>query len=149
MGERAELAEKYFKEGYNCCQAVVLAFQDKMGVDRETALKLAAPFGGGLGRMREVCGAVSGMSMAAGAMKGNTDPKDQEAKKEHYKLIQEMAGAFKEENGSIVCRELLGLDKKEGGGTPEARTDKYYKKRPCAELCACAAGILEKKLEEG
>lgn len=140
---RGEKAADLFSEGYNCAQAVFLAYADKFDIDQETAAKLAASFGGGMGRLREVCGAVSGMFMVAGVLFGYDDPKASEEKKEHYARIQELAAKFKEENGSIICRELLGLGAGADNPTPEIRTAEYYKKRPCKELVAMAADILE------
>jgi len=145
---RAEQARAYFKQGYNCAQAVVLAYRDKMGLDEQTAARLSSSFGGGLGRLREVCGAVSGACMVLGAVSGYTEATDQEGKKAHYARIQEFARRFKEENGSIICRELLGEKKEDNTGVPEERTEAYYKKRPCDELVACAAQILEDMLQE-
>lgn len=143
-----EKAKALFEEGYNCAQAVTLAFADEMGIDKETAARLASPFGGGLGRMREVCGCVSGMAIVAGELCGYSDPEAKEEKAELYALIQELAGEFKEKNGSMICRELLAGITDDTKPTPEARTESYYKKRPCADLAASAAGILERKLEE-
>ncbi len=143
----AKTAEELFKNGCNCSQAVLLAFSDVTGLENETALKLASSFGGGMGRMREVCGAVSGALMVLGIAKGYSDLSDGEAKKEHYALIQEFARRFKEENGSIICRELLAGVKTENGVSPEKRTDEYYKKRPCGELCFAAAKITEELLK--
>ena len=138
-----ELAEQYFLEGYNCSQAVLLAFSDRTGLDKETAARLASSFGGGLARMREVCGAVSGAAMVLGLVRGYADPKDAEAKKAHYHLVQRFAELFRERNGSIICRDLLsGVQVKEGKN-PEKRTQAYYRKRPCAELCRQAADILD------
>lgn len=145
MSERAERAKALFLEGYNCCQAVVGAFSDLMNLEFDTAMKIASSFGGGVGRMREVCGAVSGMCMVAGYLKGYSDPKAREEKTEHYRLIQELAGAFRLENGSIVCRELLGEEKDKVTHVPSQRTPAYYQKRPCAELVYQAAYILEKE----
>ncbi len=141
--DHGEKAEKLFKEGCNCAQSVLCAFEDVTGIERETAAKLASSFGGGLGRMREVCGAVSGAAMVLGLAKGYSDPEDFDAKKAHYALIQEFAARFKEQNGSIICRELLSGSGASNGFTPERRTDGYYQKRPCAELCRCAAEIVE------
>jgi len=141
---RAARAEAYFKEGYNCAQAVVLAFQDLTGLEKETLLRLASSFGGGLGRLREVCGAVSGMALIMGAVRGYNDPKDTDGKAAHYKRLQEMAAEFKKHTDSIVCRELLGGAS--GGGAPEARTEAYYQKRPCAALVRLAAAILAEEL---
>ncbi|MBR3317954.1 MAG: C_GCAxxG_C_C family protein [Atopobiaceae bacterium] len=136
--------------GYNCSQSVVLAFDDVLaehGIDAATMARLSSPFGGGMGRMREVCGAVSGMLMVLGVVEGYDDPKAFGAKKALYARVQEIAGAYREENGSIVCRELLGLGKGPSEATPEKRTDAYYRKRPCPDLCACAARILAEHLE--
>ncbi len=142
-------AKKLFEEGYNCAQAVVAAFCDELNISKEDALKMASSFGGGMGRMREVCGAVSGMFMVAGFKEGYADPQDSQAKKEHYELIQKMAAEFSKENGSIICRELLGLEKdKENSPVPSARSKEYYKKRPCAELVALAAEIAERNLKK-
>ncbi len=140
---RGEKAKQLFMEGYNCSQAVLGAFCDECGMDFETAMKLSSSFGGGMGRLREVCGAVSGMFMVAGLIYGYDDPKGQKDKKEHYERIQALAQEFKKENGSIVCRELLGLAEKKSEPTPEERTEQYYQKRPCPEMVKMAAEIME------
>ncbi|MGN1145657.1 MAG: C-GCAxxG-C-C family protein [Acetatifactor sp.] len=145
---RAQQAMAYFKEGYNCSQAVFLTFADKYNMDKGMALKLSSSFGGGVGRLREVCGAVSGMCMVAGLLYGYDEPKDLEGKAEHYARIQELAGEFRERNGSIVCKELLGLTKKEDSPIPDKRTEEYYKKRPCVQLVGMAAAIMEQYLDE-
>ena len=147
MGCCADKAVQLFKEGYNCSQSVFAAFADKYGIDQELALRLSASFGGGMGRMREVCGAVSGMLLAAGLETGAVDGSDREGKAANYKEVQTLADLFREENGSIICRELLGLEQKDGRTppVPEKRTEEYYKKRPCVELVRCAAEILEKR----
>ena len=144
---RAEKAEKLFKEGYNCSQAVVGAFSDKLSLDKETLMKLSSSFGGGMGRLREVCGAVSGMFVVLGLIKGYNSPDDNDGKKAHYENIQALAKEFEEENGSIICRELLGLSVKKEEPTPEKRTEEYYKKRPCVEMVKSAVAILEKIIE--
>ncbi|MCI8454581.1 MAG: C_GCAxxG_C_C family protein [Lachnospiraceae bacterium] len=145
----AEKARELFLEGYNCCQAVAVAFEEEIGIDRETIARMASAFGGGMGRMREVCGCFSGMVMAAGALKGYSDPKSKEEKAELYARIQELAVEFKKDNGSIICRELLGGKiAKDTSPVPEERTEEYYKKRPCPELAGYAAGLLERKLKE-
>ena len=149
----AEKAKSLFESGYNCCQAVLCAYSDELGLDEKTAIKIASSFGGGMGRMREVCGAVSGMFMVSGLRDGYTDidgEKAHQAKMAHYERIQELAKKFISENGSIICRELLGLDPKKssldiGTPEPEKRSKEYYKKRPCAELVAMAASFLEKE----
>ncbi len=140
--EYAKAAGEYFMEGYNCSQSVVLAFAEELGFNKDTAAKFSSSFGGGMGRLREVCGAVSGMFIVAGIIAGYSDPKDYTAKTAHYKRIQELAERFKENTGSIICRELLGL-KKAGADSyvPEKRTDEYYKKRPCKEIAKLAARI--------
>ena len=142
----AEKAKAYFEQGYNCSQAVTLAFAEEMGLDTDSAAKLASSFGGGLGRLREVCGCVSGMALAVGALFGYSDPKAREEKADHYALIQKMAEEFKAKNGSIICRELLAGINSDTNPIPEERTESYYKKRPCAELCYMAAEILEREM---
>lgn len=149
--ERAELARQNFLEGYNCAQSVVRAFSDVLegqGMDPKMAMRMASPFGGGMGRLREVCGTVSGMLLVLGLVEGYDEPKAYAAKKELYQRVQELAAAFREENGSIVCRELLGLGAGPSEPTPEQRTPDYYRKRPCPELCACAARILASHLQQ-
>lgn len=148
MTSRSEKARQYFLDGYNCSQAVLLAFCDDGDLDKETLLKAVSPFGGGMGRLREVCGAVSGMFMAAGLIYGYADPKAKTEKAALYKKIQDLAATSKAQNGSIICRELLGLSEKTSSPIPEERTSEYYKKRPCAELVARAAGILEEMIEQ-
>ena len=146
---RGEMARQNFLSGYNCAQSVVLAFDDVLrahGVDPLTAAKMASPFGGGMGRMREVCGTVSGMLMVLGLVAGYDEAKAYQAKKELYATVQRLAGAFRGQNASIVCRELLGLAAGPDAPTPEKRSDAYYRKRPCADLCACSAQILAKYL---
>ena len=144
--EREKRAGELFKAGYNCCQAVAMTFADVLGLPEDEVARLTSGFGGGLGRMREVCGTVSAMTMVAGAMIPANDVTDKEAKTANYALVQEMAGEFKQMNGSIICRELLGLSKPEGTPVPSDRTPEYYKKRPCGELCSIAAGIIARKL---
>lgn len=144
MQTKGDIAKKYFLEGYNCAQAVVLAFADDFGLEKKTAVMLSSSFGGGMGRLREVCGAVSGMFMVLGLKYGYDSPENNEAKKELYKKVQEVAGIFKEDNGSIICRELLGLNQKgKSDPTPEVRTETYYKKRPCKDLVKFAADLVE------
>lgn len=143
---KADKAKELFENGCNCCQAVFCAFPEENGLSEEEALRLSAGFGGGMGRMREVCGAVSGMIMVLSERFATADPNNHEKKKELYALIQQAAGKFREENGSIICRELLGLTEKASDPSPEKRTDTYYKKRPCSELVHCAASIAEKYL---
>lgn len=147
MEKNSETAVRLFKEGYNCSQAVIGAFCEELGMDFNTAIRLSSSFGGGMGRLREVCGAVSSMFMVVGLKYGYDDPKDRDAKQKHYELIQELAQRFKDKNGSIICRELLGLDIKHDIPVPEERTDNYYKKRPCVELVRCAAEIADEVIK--
>lgn len=144
----AQKAMTLFKEGYNCSQAVFLAFEDQYEMNRREALMLSSSFGGGMGRLREVCGAVSGMFMVVGILYGYDDPKDSKAKTCHYERIQELAGIFEKNCDSIVCRTLLGLDRKKDDPIPEKRTEEYYRKRPCVQLVGTAASIMEGYINE-
>ena len=137
-----ELAMQNFFGGYNCAQSVFLAFAEDMGMDRDTAARLSSSFGGGMGRLREVCGAVSAMFLAAGALYGYDKPGDDTVKMEHYALIQGLAAKFQAAHGTLICRELLGRSGPESP-VPEARTPAYYASRPCAKFVATAARILE------
>ena len=148
MTDHAALARQLFLEGYNCAQSVACAFCDVTGLEMDAAARMASSFGGGLGRLREVCGTVSGAALVLGMVKGYADPRDYEAKKAHYVLVQEFARRFKEQSGSIICRELLRGVETSPGGVPEERTAEYYRKRPCPELAYRAAGILEEMLSE-
>jgi C_GCAxxG_C_C family probable redox protein len=139
---KAQIAKEYFLSGFNCSQSVFCAFTDDYGLDPEIAGRVACGLGGGVGRMREVCGAVGGAALVFGLEYGDD-------KMQTYAKVQEFCAEFKRETGSIVCRELLeGVNvAAETGGAPEARTESYYRKRPCAELVALAAGILDKMLK--
>ena len=145
---RREAAIANFMQGYNCSQSVVLAFADLLPVDRSELLKLSSSFGGGMGRLREVCGSVSGMFMVAGLLYGYDGPEKGRVKADHYARIQELAHSFEEKHGSIVCRELLGLSIHHDVPVPEARTAEYYKKRPCPEIIGDAAEILEQYINK-
>ncbi len=147
MSDRVQRAVELFKSGFNCSQSVFAAFAGEFGMDEETALKVSAGLGGGVGRAREVCGAVSGAAMLVGFKYGATDGDDAEAKARCYQVVQQIIAEFKENNPSIVCRELLELN--EGANTdpkPEARTQQYYQKRPCVQLVEDAARAVEKVL---
>jgi C_GCAxxG_C_C family probable redox protein len=135
-----------FLQGYNCAQAVAVAFCDVTGLEPEFAAKMASSFGGGMGRMREVCGAVSGMLMVAGLLYGYDVPGDDRVKMEHYRLVQELAGRFREETGSIVCREILKNPPSDPNPTP--RTAEFYKVRPCARMVLLAGQILDSYIAE-
>ena len=148
MGEKGRLARENFESGCNCSQAVLLAFAPECGLDRETALRLASSFGGGFGRMRELCGAISGGGMALGLLRGYTDTTGDGAKKEHYRLIQTFCERFREAEGHLRCQELLDKLAGEPGPEPGARTAEYYTQRPCGRLVARAADLVEELLAE-
>lgn len=141
---KVQKAKELFKSGCNCSQAVLGVFCEELGLDFETALKIASSFGGGMGRMREVCGTVSGMFMAAGLAFSTPDNN----KAEQYKIVQELAQKFKDKNGSIICRELLEGIESSTSPTPSERTETYYKKRPCIELVGDSVEIFEEYLKE-
>lgn len=146
--ERKERAVAYFKQGYNCAQSVFLAYCDLYDIDEELAKKLTAPFGGGMGRLREVCGAVSGMFMMLGMRYPATNPDEKAAKTANYAAVQRTAVAFKEKFGSIVCADLLQLKRTPQEPNPSDRNAEYYGQRPCARLVAEAVEILGKELQQ-
>lgn len=146
MTDYSQKAVEYFKQGYNCAQSVFLAFANDFGFDDETALKLSSSFGGGMGRLREVCGAVSSMFAIAGLKYGYTSPNDDEVKAKHYELIQNLAEKFKIEFGTIICRELLGLSDGGDSPVPSKRTEQYYKERPCEDFIRFAANIIQNEI---
>lgn len=146
--DRGQAAKAYFENGYNCAQSILLAFSDITGLDEKTAVMISQPFGGGMGRLREVCGTFSGMIMVLGLICGSDNPKDFGSKKELYAKVQLLAKQFEKDNGSIVCRELLGLSEKHSASKPEERTSEYYKKRPCPELARYAANLLDGYIKE-
>lgn len=140
-------AAELFLSGCNCAQAVLVAFGDMTGLEPEFAKRISCGFGGGMGRMREVCGAVSGMIMAADLLYGYTDPGEEDTKKkEHYRLVQELSSKFREETGSIICREILKNPPSDP--SPSPRTEEYYKTRPCARMVMLAAKILDEYMAE-
>ena len=144
---RKEKAMAYFRQGYNCAQAVVLAFADLTDMDEATLSRMSCSFGGGMGRLREVCGTVTGMFLVTGLLRGYDGAETGEVKAAHYARIQALAKEFEKQNGSIICRELLALRQKHRDDpTPEARTEAYYAGRPCVELVGSAAEILENYL---
>lgn len=148
MKEYSKIAVQNFKNGYNCAQSVCLAFVDKLNLDEKTILKLSSSFGGGMGRLREVCGAVSAMFIIAGILKGYDASNDDAMKANHYKLIQDLAQKFKNKHSTIICRELLGLDENDESISyiPSKRTEEYYAQRPCENFIQLAAEIIEKEL---
>lgn len=155
MESRKDRAVELFHKGFNCSQSVFAAYSDLYGIDEETALRLSCSFGAGMGRMREVCGTCTGMFLVAGLESGTVEGKDAEGKKNNYDMVQMLAEEFRKKNGTIICRELLGLSQpKETEGEqvvaaefkdtkPEERTRAYYEKRPCVKLVEEAAEILE------
>ena len=166
---RVQRGIDYFKQGYNCSQSVALAFADRYNIPEPLMARLSASFGGGIGRMRETCGAACGMFMLAGLEVTNADDKpevfpadqnpypDPALKKKDYEVVQRLAADFKAQTGSLICKELLGLNKQRADGTlpdvvitatPEARTDEYYKKRPCIRMVETAIRTYMKYLEE-
>lgn len=149
IDERERRAKEYFHSGFNCCQSVALAFSDLAGIDKKNIAAAASGFGGGFGRLREVCGCVSGMTLIAGFVSPAHDPSNMEARRDNYALVQELAEEFRKKEGSIVCRELLGLapGTKEGP-TPNPRTPEYYKSRSCGDRVAAAARILAERLQK-
>lgn len=146
--ERVQKARRLFSEGYNCAQSVFLTYADVWGIEPSFAATMAAPFGGGIGKMREVCGTVSGMAMIAGFMEPAADPSDKEAKMKNYALVQELAGAFRKVNGSIICRELLVKEDEKDVTASSSHTSASIRKRPCAEYVATAARLVGEKLQE-
>ena len=146
---RAERAKEYFLQGYACSQAVALAFADLIGMNEGDIAKVTLPFGGGLGRLRLTCGAVSGMAFVVGALYAEVE-NTPENKKKVYAIVQKLCGEFQAQTGSLICAELLqGMNVPvEIGGNADARTTEYYKKRSCADMVALAAGFLEKYIQE-
>jgi C_GCAxxG_C_C family probable redox protein len=148
ISARTTQAVDYFKEGYNCAQSVAMAYTDVFQVDLEAIKKLSAPFGGGMGRLREVCGAVSGMFMMLGMQYPASDPNDKKAKTENYAAVQRTAAQFKDRLGSYICADLLQLRREPQEVTPSDRNAEYYAKRPCALCVAVAAEILGKEINK-
>ena len=149
MEDRVQKAVELFKSGYNCSQSVVAAFADMYEFTPEQALRMAASFGGGIGRMRETCGAACGLFLVAGLETGATEAADRAGKAANYAVVQELAAEFKKRNGSLVCGELLGLKKQDPvTSVPEERTAQYYSKRPCAKMVEEAARIWVEYLEK-
>lgn len=143
------VAEVLFASGCNCAQAVFVAFNDVMELDRDTAMRLSSSFGGGMGKLREVCGAVTGAFAVAGMLWGYSDTSDQKAKAEHYALIRRIADEFKEKHGTYICNYLLkGIANVNSSSDPAERTEEYYKVRPCARFVSTAAEILDKIIAE-
>lgn len=145
---RGDIAYENFLKGYNCTQAVTVAFSDIFGLNEEKLARISGGFGGGVGRMREVCGTFLGVVMVLSEVYGYSEPKNLEVKKALYEKIRTAAEEFRRDNKSIICRELLGLEKAEASAEPEARTPEYYKKRPCPMLCKYASDLAERMITE-
>lgn len=146
---RVQRAVDNFMQGYGCCQSVVAAFADLYNLDDTMAKRIAAGFGGGVGRMRMMCGAVSGIVILAGLDRGQIDGADRKGKSMCYKVVQELLDEFKAQNGSVVCAELLGLkghEKAVSSYVASPRTAEYYKTRPCAAKVESAARIFAEYL---
>ncbi|MCD8304085.1 MAG: C-GCAxxG-C-C family protein [Prevotellaceae bacterium] len=151
LEERIAQATDNFMQGYGCCQSVVAAFASLYGLDDKLAKRLAAGFGGGMGRLRMTCGAVSALVMLAGLDRGQTEGADRLGKSACYKVVQELLARFREQNGSLVCAEILGLngkDKAQCSYVASERTKEYYKTRPCAAKVECAARIFAEYLSQ-
>ena len=144
---KADSAEELFRMGYNCSQSVYAAFAEELDMSVEEAAKRASPFGAGFGKLREVCGAVSGMVLVLGDLCGYQDPTDAAGKQALYALVQQMCGSFEASEGSLICRDLLGLAEGEDLAEPAVRTEEYYQSRPCVGACRRAAEILEAEME--
>ncbi|MDD2458117.1 MAG: C-GCAxxG-C-C family protein [Eubacteriales bacterium] len=143
MMSHADRAEALFKSGYNCAQSMIGAFEGEIGIDFETSIRLAASFGGGMGRLREVCGALTGLFMVIGLQSGYSDPEDHEAKTRHYQRVQDLAAQFRDRFGTLLCRDLLELEESISEPVPEKRTEEYYQRRPCAQYIRFAASLLD------
>lgn len=146
--ERSRIAREAFEQGYNCSQSVVVAYADVLGQDAEVLASLVGPMGGGMGRLREVCGAVSGMFMVSSAAYQGASNTDRTVRTQVYGAVQKLAERYRSECGSIVCRELLGLKQKSDAPVPEERTPDYYRRRPCSEYVALAARMVGEYLNE-
>lgn len=150
LEERVQRAVELFMSGYGCCQSVVAAFADLYGFNDNQAKLIGAGFGGGVGRLRMMCGTVSGLVLLAGMAEGQTDGSDQKGKAECYRLVQQLLADFKTQNGSLICADLLGLENKTpafGNFVPSERNAQYYKVRPCAAKVECAARIFAEYLD--
>lgn len=146
---RIEQAVEAFYGGCNCAQAVFSTYADLFGIDRQTAMNLTNSMGGGISRLREVCGTASAIALLTGLAEGAVDPGDLKAREKVYQRTRDLLAEFEAENGSIICRELLGKLGRDQSARPSERTAEYYKKRPCAKFVACAARIIEEKLLSG
>ncbi len=143
MSQKGKAARALFEQGYNCAQSVAGVFAAEMGLERETVVRMISPFGGGMGRLREVCGAFSGALFVLGVLYGYDDAKASEEKMQLYKEVQALAAQFSAQNGSIICRELLGLREGASDPKPAERTPQYYHERCCSDAVESAATLME------
>ncbi len=148
MNEHSQKAFELFQQGYNCAQAVVGAYAEEVNIDFDTLIKMSSSFGGGMGKLREVCGAVSAMFLIAGLKHGYNEPNNDEVKQKHYELIQKLGHAFKEKFSTFICRELLALNEQESSPKPTKRTPDFYQKRPCGKFIISACEILDSVISE-
>lgn len=147
--ERDRMAREYFRDGYNCCQSVLLAFKDVIDLPADKIAAISAGFGGGMGRLREICGAMSASVFMAGVISPSSEPSNHAERTANYALVQQFAARFREEQGSIVCRELLGIRSgQKESPAPSERTGQWYTSRPCERIVGAAARMIAEKLEE-
>lgn len=145
--ERDRMAREFFRDGYNCCQSVLLAFQDVIDLPADRIASISAGFGGGMGRLREVCGAMSAAVFMAGVLVPSSDPANHDGRTANYALVQEFAARFREEQGSIVCRELLNIRAaQKESPAPSERTVEWYTSRPCERIVGASARMIAEKL---
>ena len=145
---RKEKARELFLNGYNCAQAVVLAFSDCLNIDKEQLEAISSSFGGGLSRLRETCGCISAMAIILGSLNKCYDPLDNDAKSRHYANVQELALKFKEKFNSYICSDLLNIERKPETPIASIRNKNYYHNRKCADYIEYMAGLIEEKLKE-
>ena len=149
IDDRDRMAREYFRDGYNCCQSVLLAFQDVIDLPKERIASLSAGFGGGMGRLREVCGAMSAAVFMAGVAVPSSDPANHAERTANYALVQEFASRFREEQGSIICREILGIrSTQKESPAPSERTTVWYTSRPCERIVGACARMIAERLED-
>ena len=146
--EKGKMAKQLFENGYNCSQAIVLAFKDELNIEEKTLLSLSSSFGGGISRLREVCGCISGMAIVLGVLYGDYDPLDNNAKANHYQLIQKLSLKFKEKFSSYICADLLDKVKQVDSYIPEIRNKEYYANRPCGKYISYMADLIKQEIDE-
>ena len=145
--DRGTVAKELFENGYNCSQAIVLAFKDLLDIKEEDLKAISSSFGGGISRLREVCGCISGMAIVFGYLYGNYDVNNTDAKANHYKLIQKLSLEFKEKFNTYNCAELLNIKKEVSVPVPEKRSKEYYEARPCGKYIYYMAKLMQEYIE--